>query len=511
MRRRDETIHDAFGDLRDSYQATRPSRFRKPRPVGAGGPADWHFTERELHELRECARAMDRDDAIIGQLVDRACNNIVRTGFCVEPDTGNANLDKRLWELWSAWANNPRACDETGRFTFGKLTWLALRHRFIDGDCFGVPNRHGRMELIEAQRCATPSFSRRKDIHCGVQTSASGRPEMYWFAPPETRSLRLRIDQYRQIAAFNGEDLPLIFHVFDASRMSLYRGVTALHAVMDIAGQFDDLNFAKLVQAQVCSYIAAFIEGDGPVVFGEQTNSGDANDREEQKLAPAAILRMRKGEKMTPFSPAVPNAEFFEHVKLLLALIGLPFGMPLVMALMDARETNFSGYRGALHEARLGFGCVQNDLEFQFCRPAYEWKVREWAGEGLLDDVGGRDKVSAVALLNHRWQKPGWPYIEPFKDAQANELRVASLQASPRTIAGELGADFELIASETCADHAYAIGAAMEKAKALSAGGEKVTWRDVLFLTKQTENPVAEEDSREGAKTAKKKEGADDE
>jgi hypothetical protein len=73
-------------DPRSDYAAATPSRFRRTR-VGLFGSADCHYgNEMQFVRMREYVRDMDRNDAVIGQLTDRAVANIVQKGFTFEPE-----------------------------------------------------------------------------------------------------------------------------------------------------------------------------------------------------------------------------------------------------------------------------------------------------------------------------------------------------------------------------------------------------------------------------------------
>ena len=108
-------------------------------------------------------------------------------------------------------------------------------------------------------------------------------------------------------------------------------------------------------------------------------------------------------------------------MRLILTLIGINLGLPLVMVLMDASETNFSGWRGAVDQARLGFRQNQKRLINRFHKPVYLWKVRQWMAEdAALRRAAARSDVNIFA---HRWNPPTWPYIQPLQDATADLLR----------------------------------------------------------------------------------------
>ena len=97
MRRRDETtVVETFDNIRSDYEAAKVSRLRRIR-TGLGGSGDAQLgSGMDLWTVREYARDMDRNDGVVGQAVTRACDNILRTGLSLDPDTGDEQLNKDL-------------------------------------------------------------------------------------------------------------------------------------------------------------------------------------------------------------------------------------------------------------------------------------------------------------------------------------------------------------------------------------------------------------------------------
>src|SRR5690606_12224239 len=114
-----------------------------------------------------------------------------------------------------------------------------------------------------------------------------------------------------------------------------------------------------------------------------------AGVRQVEGVSPGMEVIGAPGEELQGFSPNVPNAEYFHQVKLILQIIGVNFGLPLCLVLMDGSETNFSGWRGAVDEARKGFVADQQNLMRRLHRPAYKWKVSQW-----LEDDSALRKVA---------------------------------------------------------------------------------------------------------------------
>jgi capsid protein len=285
-----------------------------------------------------------------------------------------------------------------------------------------------------------------------------------------------------------------IFHVTVQAkkRVSQTRGITAFAPCFDLAGMFEDVNFAKLVQQQVVSCFAVFRERSDNFTGGEVAQQGsrvseagsDGTSRTVEGIAPGMQITGQPGEKLQGFSPGVPNAEFFPHVKLILTLIGINLGLPLVLVLMDASETNFSGWRGAVDEARKGFRRNQQRLIERFHAPVWRWKVRQWMAEDAA--LRAVSKRSDIKILNHEWNKPTWPYIQPLQDASADLLETRNAMKSQRRRCAERNMDWDDLSTEIVDDNALAIAKAKTKARELNADiedeSERIHWRELISL-----------------------------
>lgn len=458
-----------------------------------GSHADYHFrSESEYLRLMEMARDMDRNDDLIGQGINRAVTNTIQDGMTLDVDTGDKALDADLQARWEAWSTDPRLCDVACRKTFHKMEKLALRHVFVDGDVFALPTDEGAIELVEAHRVRTPSRTQRNVVH-GVLLDGRRKPLQYWMTredvdPLRTLSLVRDIQAYE---AWDGEGFWNVFHVLNEQRVSQTRGVTALAPVFTTAEKFHDINFAKLVQSQVASCFAllrtlpAGEESFDMATLGSQETETrtDGTARLIEQIGPGMEWVGEPGEQLQGFSPNVPNQEFFPHVKLMLTLIAVNLGLPLQVFLLDPSETNFSGWRGAIDQARLGWKENQKNLIERFHRPAYVWKVRQWMSEDRA--IARASATAGITIFGHAWKAPSWPYIEPLKDASAHLLRQRNALASARRIQAEQGRTWEVEARHIVEDNVYAIRLAKEAAKLMNLeypDDEPVSWRELISL-----------------------------
>lgn len=497
----------AFEGLRSDYAASKQSRFRRIRTgIYAGGSsADYHYrSDADYLRMLEYARDMDRNDAAIGQMVDRAVMNTVQNGMVPDPDTGNDEANKIIADLWYDWSTDPLQCDLAGQLTFIDQTELVFRHALVDGDIFANLTNLGQLELIESHRCRTPSNTKKNVVH-GILLSETRERLEAWFTKDDIDPHMglSRVGDTQAIPFRDAQRWPNLVQVYNPKRVSQTRGVTALAPVFDVAGMFEDINFAKLVQQQIISCFAILREmaagetrSATPQTGGrEYEEFSDGVRKIVEDIAPGMEVVGQPGETLKGFAPNIPNPGAMEHFRLMLTLLGVNLGLPLVMVTMDASDTNFSGWRGAVDQARMGFKRNQRWLIDHFLTPVYRWKVRQWSdpktGDPRLKALAAKIEAANGNLYWHTWTTPKWPYIQPLQDAQADALRVEKRQISPRRQLAERGFDVDEIRNEIIADNRAMIEAAVKNRDEIvqkfpSLNG-KLDWHELIYVPNATD------------------------
>jgi capsid protein len=352
----------------------------------------------------------------------------------------------------------------------------------------------------------------------GVLVDGMRRRREYWITKDDVdlSSVVERVSDITPYPARDDEGHRRVVHLYRPDRMTQTRGVTALAAPADTAGMGDDLMFAQLVKAQAASCFTILHEmaaGSMPVPRsqkGEATEETrpDGSTRRIEGVSPGMELFGFPGETLKGFSPNIPNPEFFEHASLILSFIGINLDLPLMILLLDPSKTNFSAWRGAMDQAKMRFRKFQWWLRDHYCRPIYEWKVRQWASR----DPARRAAMERLgkAYFRCEWGLPNWPYIDPLKDASADLLVERNAQNSPRRIQAANGRDFWKVTDEIIDDNAYRIVEAKKRAAKINAEypDDPVHWRELIGL------PLAEGVNFSvvagGDETAKNPEGGSD-
>ncbi len=481
-------LQDTFDQFRNDYDMSRASRFvrRRTGVAGQGSGPDYHYrSESKYYADIEQARDMDRNDAVIGILADRRVDNIVQGGFKLDPKTGDKGLDLEIWERWQEFANNPDMCDIAGECTWQEMERHCARAESIDGDIVVAGTEEGCFQVLESHAIQTKT--RLNDTFLGVTTDRYGKRQQYHVLE-ELDAFGTKGDS-TPINVRDSEGRRQVFHVYNPKRVMQTRGVTQIAPVFSYAGMLEDINFAKLVQQQVVSCFAIFrkmglASSAVPGGYGySSTETTQSGTRQIEGIGPGMEIIGQPGEELQGFSPNVPNSEYFQQVRLILQVLGVNFGLPLCLVLMDGSETNFSGWRGAVDEARKGFVADQLNLVRRLHKPAYEW----WLSRLIDSDRSIRayqDKPK-VKLYSHNWNLPTWTYIEPVADAEGDAVQLRNALTSPRRLHSARGGDWEETAEEIIADNIYAIERAAKQAAEFNTANPTsppLTWRDLIPL-----------------------------
>lgn len=492
-------VQEYFAEQRADYSAAKQSRFKRRRKglAPGGSHADYHIrSESDYFRMMEIARDMARNDYIVGQGIRRVVANIVQDGFRLEPQTPDATLNNELEVMWNEWACDPDAVSITGQECWHDFETLTLETMLIDGDVFHLPTDIGAIEAVEAHRCRTPR-TKRNIVH-GVTLDQLRRPQSYMFTREDVSitasSSSLAVNAMREIAARDADGIKQVWHIYNKRRFSQSRGVTVLAPLVDPAGMLDDIQFARLVQQQVVSAWVILRQKMVPTIGGEggrcATTTGTSEtdssgfDRLLTNVQPGTEIIARDGESVTGFAPNVPNPSFFDHVGLILGIIAVNLDMPVAMLMLDPSNTNFSGWRGAVDQARMRFKQMQRWYASQIHTPTYRWKLRNWIDQGLISSEIA--ETLGKQLFAHCWHPPRWPYIQPLEDASADLLRDRNALTSKRRLHAASGASWTDLSTEIVDDNALAIEKAIVAAEALNTKYPKnetpVTWRELLSL-----------------------------
>lgn len=488
----------SFEDQRGDYLATLDpgtinNRFLRTR-YGMGGAGNLHLDPWRLWFTRETVRHMVRSDALPGQMLERLTDFIYggQIGFRIEPDTSEPTLNEELQGRFKAWAADKQACDAGGERTFQQLVWQTGLQGFQDGEMFALLRHDGRCQLVEADRCVSPIGSMSYPEMAGnkafgVCYDADLKPVGFYFARLTPCGPSVGAESVKYYPRWSG-GLETVCHVYSTTRATAHRGYPLLTPIIVESGMLDDLDFATIVKAQQSACVVGVAEQDprvparGPFSMGNETTTTNAAGKSEIQTDTKAgmVLDLAPGRSFKGFAPPIPSDNHLDHCKYVLKKISAAQHMPYILAMLDANETNLSAWRGSMDAARETWRRKQCDMGAQLVLPAYRWQVARW-----LPELGRTARrlwaAGTLAKASVIWR--GWGYIDPLKDASADEKVLQNTLNSPSSLLAGRGLDYSDVARQTVKDRGLLIAEACAMADGLNqqfpAAG--ISWRDCIF------------------------------
>jgi lambda family phage portal protein len=414
-----------------AYEAAQHSRLRRIKTDAGSGDA---ITERAGESLRLQARHLDENHDLAGGVLDCLVNNVVGRGIFVEPQVKAPNGDlakevnDRLMELWTDWIRYP---DVTWEHHWGQMLRLVARHWFRDGEVLlkhvqGVRRdlSHGTMvpyslELIEADYLPFDLNDKKQGIVHGVEKNGWRRPRAYHLYnehPGDFNTLVLRHETRRHLAA-------QIVHLKVAKRISQTRGVSIFANVLTRLEDVKDYELSERMAAKVAASMCAYIRKslDGPM-----NNVGTDDDgNRTMKMQPGLIFdNLLPGEDVGMIDANRPNSmlEQFRNGQLRAIAAGTSTSFSSISK--DYRGT-YSSQRQELVEQSVHYAVLREYFIERCVRPVLERFVAMAVLSGQLDDVGA-NAIAANSIINAGFQGPVTPWIDPQKEANAEEKMVQS-------------------------------------------------------------------------------------
>jgi capsid protein len=482
------------------YQSAQDSRLKRRRQTPSqGAPGDYHLRGNDYLKIMEYARAMDRDDAILPSILDRAEINTVQDGFGLDFDTGDIGLDEELLGGWKEWAGNEDLCDVSGEMKFSDMESLAYRQSNVDGDIWALLLDSQQIQWFEADRLRTPSGMENRNIIQGVELDNERKLINVWLtkAVVGTQAYNFSQSDMNMVPIRDDDGLRRFLQIYAGpKRLTMTRGMSVYQRLFELATMHDDTQFAALLKQQL----------QNAVVFTEKLKEGDyapptrlGDDEEDDKvvdadgitttevqgMGPAVAVTTRNGRELVPSRNTAPGPDYDRHIRMILTILGVNLGMPLVLSLMDAKETNFSGWRGAFDQAKMGFIRNQNRLISRLHDPVLRWHLSDRQEKStrlaamMLRVV---DKAKAAGRQWYKWHRPSFPYVNPMEDAGASLILVANGLEAPSTNMAKNGQDHDREVTRGIDDRLYAMNKAAKAAEAFNTANPKAkpqaSWQD---------------------------------
>jgi len=142
-----------------------------------------------------------------------------------------------------------------------------------------------------------------------------------------------------------------------------------------------------------------------------------------------------------------PASAFDSFILRIMMIIGQPVNLPLMLITGDYSGATFMNSRVAYQEARDTWNDEQELVIKPFVRRLYLLKLQQWIERKALTE---REDSGRFDILCKRW-----PYVDPFKEAKADEQQLKNGSINHTMICARQGDDFKDVTDKRAEEEKY--------------------------------------------------------
>lgn len=482
-----EAYRQAYDWLRDNYDAG--SHDKTNRNWRVSNSSAEHTDRYSRDDVRARARDLERNSDIMNSVVGAFKRNIVGGGYHVQVRTDDQELNKKIEQAWKRWCKKQN-CDVTGTQSLNQIIRMAVERKKIDGGILFVKRYTGdgfvpfKLQMIEVDELdigtMQPKHSGNKVVG-GIEYNAFNKPVGYFIRQYD-------IDGYSQRDPVWVDAKDVIFY-FTKKRPSQLREMSDMAPTIPRIRDVNEFMTAVSVKERIEACLSIFIKKALPTSgLGRQSGSGsgDRVSYDGKMLTPGMIKELNVGDEIQVVNPSGQGADATSFTKLQQRLVGAGQGISYEATSRDMAESTYSSARQ---------GLIEDDLTYK--------EDKELLIE-ILDEIYETFIISAVLCdalsiprfwdekeryLAHEWVQEPKPWIDPYKESNANMIALKTGQKTYKQIAAENGRDWRDQVNDMAEVLEYG------KEKGIDMGG-------VLFGIKESTDPKPD-DEGDGGKSEK--------
>lgn len=372
-------------------------------------------------------------------------------------DDGSVVMDdlaNRVIEAaWNDWGKREN-CSVNKRLDFVAVQKMVLKSYLRDGEIFVrkvAPWRGNKyrfaLQLIEADHLDTrysTILSNGNVVRMGVEFNGWNQAVAYYFherhpgdylVAQGVRSNRIRLTA--------GE----ILHIYNPERVDQSRGLPEGVASMTRSNMLNGYQEAELVAARAASgKMGFFTTPDGESFTGDDSEFDDEGNETTviTEADPGTFDELPTGYDFKAYDPQHPTSAFGVFVKTTLQGIASGLGINYNTMANDYEGVNYSSLRQANMVDRDGW----KELQWWLIEQLHEQIFSDWLKLSLLSGAINLPAAKFDKFNSPTWRPRGWSWVDPQKEATANQLNVSMGVESLTAIAAEQGRDIEEILQE---------------------------------------------------------------
>ncbi len=210
----------------------------------------------------------------------------------------------------------------------------------------------------------------------------------------------------------------LVLHWFRKDRPGQVRGIPEVTPSLELFGEMRRYRRAVLSAAEFAASVAAYLKSDGIPNDGSDGADEDG-DWDVMQIERGLLTQLPRGMDLKQISAEQPTTTFDMFQEKLLAEACRCLNVPLNVALGTSQKFNFSSARLDHLSYHASLKIERKQCEEVILNPLF----REWLNEAVMIPDLLPDGID-IENLAFEWHWPGFPYMDPMTDAQADTERL---------------------------------------------------------------------------------------
>lgn len=422
------------------------------------------YLNNELRSIRARSRKMVRSNPYGKRFVATMKGNVVGPdGVKIQSQTvmSSGELDTKANDAVEA-AFKDWACKHCDYH--GKLTWIDMQNMAVsaaaqDGEFIfrlhrGVGKYGLKLEIIDPELLDVQKneyTSSGNEIRLGVEYSKSGIPVRYHF---RQRALGGLYEGYTRKGDSYTVSANYIIHGYINEWPDQSRGIPWMTAGLEKAKHLEKYQEAAIVKARSTAATMAVLKSvDTDAYTGAEDGVGEYSDATLDEYE-AGTIKDIGNRDIVNLDSDYPHQMYGEFIKECLQGLSSGWGLSYHSLSNNLEGVNYSSIRAGVLEDREVYKGLQNWLIRALIQPVFE----EWMSHSYMKEAIkiGRYPLSRKLedYFQVSYQPRRWAWVDPQKDAQANQLAIDNGTTSRSKIIREQGDDPETIWREIARENA---------------------------------------------------------
>jgi lambda family phage portal protein len=381
--------------------------------------------------LRNRARYEIANNSYARGMIATLANDVVGTGPRLQMLTDDDNGNGIIEEEFMNWASQIHLAQKLRTMRTAKAS---------DGEAFGILSINRNLnspvkldlKLIEADHVTTPwskNYILNNQVD-GIQFDEFGNPVFYYVLKNHPGSCQTFDQEYSIV------DANSMIHWFRSDRPGQSRGIPEIAPALPLFSQLRRYTLAVIAAAETAADFAAVLYTDSPA------------DGEAANLEPMDVVEIPKGSATTlpdgwkigqieAQQPTTTYGEFKNHV---LNEIARNWSMPLNIALCNSSGYNYASGRLDHQIYFKSIGVDQADMAVIIL----DRILQAWLDEAILISDYLPLNWRTIRRFPHQWFWDGTEHVDPAKEANAQETRLANHTTTLADEYAKQGKDWEV-------------------------------------------------------------------